>query len=63
MRRALLLAAVLLALAASPVATAEEVRVGPCEVDACLYACVDVREPCPQDGRACVLFAFRVWCV
>lgn len=64
MRRALLFAAVLLlAVTVAPLASAEEVRVGPCEVDACVYACVHVEESCPQDGRACVLFAFRYWCV
>lgn len=62
--RALLLSACALSLAlVAPSATAEEVRVGPCEIDACVYACVHLREPCPGDTEACVLFAFRPWCV
>jgi hypothetical protein len=54
----------LLALAAiaAPV-QAEEVRVGPCEVDACVYACVHVTEACRGSYDACVLFAFRYLCV
>ena len=64
MLRALAFVALLatLAIAIAPAATAETVRVGPCEVDACIVACVDVREPC-HDGRlACTIFAFRWVC-
>ena len=62
-RALLMLASVLVfATAASPV-QAEEVRVGPCEVDACVYACVHVEESCRGDHDACVLFAFRYCCV
>lgn len=61
---ALALTAGLLALAlAAPPAAAEEVRVGPCEVDACVYACVHVEETCRGDHEACVLFAHRFWCL
>lgn len=63
--RTILVASLLLTVglvAAAPV-SAEEVRLGPCEVDACLYACIHVRQSCPGDAEACVLFAFRVWCV
>jgi hypothetical protein len=52
----------LAAVAVAPAASAETVSIGPCEVDACVVACVDVREPC-HDGRlACTVFAFRWVC-
>jgi hypothetical protein len=54
--------ALLVAGLAAPV-SAEEVRIGPCQVDACVYACVHVREDCRGGHEACVLFAFRYWCV
>ena len=65
MLRALLLAALLLTvgLAAAPTVAAEEIRVGPCEIDGCVYACVKVTEGCRGDNLACVLFAFRFHCV
>jgi hypothetical protein len=62
LRTAVLVALLLLTLGAAP-ASAEEVRAGPCEVDGCVYACVHVRQECPGGTDACVLFAFRLWCV
>ena len=65
MLRALLAATLLLivGLAAAPTASAEEIRIGPCEVDACVYACVYLTEGCRGENLACFLFAFRVHCV
>lgn len=65
MLRALLLAGLLLTLgvAAAPAAAAEEVRVGPCEIDGCVYACVAVTESCRGDHLFCTFFAFQVWCL
>ena len=63
MFRALVLLGLLLLVGAATPAQADEVRVGPCEVDACVYACVHVRETCRGDYEACVLWAFRYWCV
>lgn len=62
MLRAAVLAA-LLALMVAPPAAAEEVSVGPCEIDGCVYACLHVEQECPGGTDACVLFAFRLWCV
>lgn len=63
MLRAALLVALLVALLGASPASAEEVHAGPCEIDGCVYACVHVRQDCPGGTDACVLFAFRYWCV
>jgi hypothetical protein len=63
MLRALLLIALFVVVTAAAPASAEEVRVGPCDVDACVYACVHIEETCRGGHEACVLFAFRFWCL
>jgi hypothetical protein len=62
LRAALLVALLAVTVVAAPV-SAEEVRVGPCEIDGCVYACAHVRQECPGGTDACVFFAFRLWCV
>lgn len=64
LRTLVLVSALLLAgVAIAAPASAEAVTAGSCEVDACVYACVHVTEACPGDTDACVLFAFRLWCI
>ena len=63
MLRALVLVSALLVTGLAAPASAEEVRVGPCEVDGCVYACVKVKQSCPGETAACVFWAFQLWCV
>lgn len=66
MMRAILTVTLLAGLALTalaPTAAAEEIRVGPCEIDGCVYACVHVEETCRGDHEACILVGFQFWCV
>lgn len=62
MLRTLVLAATLLLAGLSTPVSAEEVRVGPCELDGCVYLCVRVTEACHGDELVCTFWAFRLWC-